>query len=90
MSKKVLIDVTQECIDKGVRGDCELCAVAIAARNCELFGECRVRDTYLFASRSYGGPGRIELPMIAQQFIKRFDGVATVKPFSFEVEVPDE
>jgi hypothetical protein len=86
----VLIQVTQEHIDEGVRRDCEQCPVAMAIlAACRAAGQpltsIQVDGAYVSADR----PGETlgaDLPLIASDFIESFDGMDPVAPFCFDLE----
>ena len=80
----VLISVTQEHIDKGVKTSCGSCPIAIAAKEVFIEGieiavgiNCIGIDTYF-----------VDVPGPARRFIRAFDDGKFVRPFSFEIDVP--
>lgn len=84
----MLIEVTQEDIDHGVRTSCHSCPVARAARRAALRATGRriAVDVAPWDIR-FGRDYFVErpLPNAAQQFIKLFDLRHAVRPFSFEI-----
>ncbi len=88
---KYRVSVTNRHIKAGVFGSCSLCPVALALRE--------ALPDYAFAvgwgSFTVCVPGeelgeniaRIETPLLARRFIKKFDSLNAVRPFSFYVEV---
>lgn len=93
---KFHINVTQECIDKGKRCDCELCPIALAAVEAGIpsvgVGKSAMNVYSNFSVMNvYGNPSYVVgLPNVAHNFIDAFDRGDTVKPFEFDIEVPDE
>ncbi len=85
---KVLVEVTQEDIDKGRRYKGgrrgEFCPVARALRR----GTTSNRVTVGFVRATVQGR-LIELPLPAIVFIEMFDRDKPVSPFSFEIELPE-
>lgn len=98
---KVTVDVTQEDIDHGESNNCYNCPVARAA--VRALGQTAVIAVSANAINVFGEDGTrelvIALPIEATQFIDTVDRCVdevgsiafrkVVKPFSFEVEVPD-
>lgn len=78
----MLIDVTQECIDKGERGSMGFCPIALAIGNLGI-EHCWVgRHKVIFDYDTEAA-----LPEIAMQFVRAFDeGEAAVQPIQFEIE----
>lgn len=84
------LDITQEHIDKGIRGSFESCPIALAAKK-----ECPGKRIHINSAtiRAYDitddndrETGLIYwLPVAARDFIQAFDGREPVKPFSFEI-----
>lgn len=78
------IDVTQEDIDQGTRGQCKLCPVALAISRASgftafvRFGVTLFDDYRLEVERS-------GLPQAAVDFICKFDSELPVQPFSFDL-----
>jgi hypothetical protein len=84
----VLVEVTQEDIDKGKRGDPWCCPAARAleratGKKWSVVGPLcsRVDD------RKQAIGKRITLPQEVFDFVRAFDGGEPVSPFSFELEV---
>lgn len=80
----VKIDVTQDMIDKGIRGNTSLCPIAKALRAAGL--KRPSVGTYAFFDMKKERY-QIELPKKALTFITHFDGQGrnAVKPFSFNL-----
>ena len=83
------VEVTEQDIADGVRGDCEHCAIVLAMRR--LFPSAH----YIWVDGSSTGiwNGRIgmksrswTLPESALEFIEHFDASEPVWPFSFDAE----
>lgn len=97
--RQVTVEVTQEDIDKGQRG--EVCSCAIALAVTRALGEPVVVGPQIdnlftwavFARRgaSVSLTGRViaKLPKEAREFAGRFDRMLEVEPFSFAVEVAE-
>jgi hypothetical protein len=87
--KTVTIEVTQEDIEKGERGECEKCALALAVSRVTKY---RV-EIGLYEAEFYDGPelcvGSSDLPIAAMVFVERFDNGHPVSPFTFPLEVPE-
>jgi len=82
----MLIEVTQDDIERGVVADCFRCPIANAVR--DVLGpdavvrvECDFMDI---------GAKTVKLPIEAMKFIEAFDAEESVEPFSFEVEYEPE
>lgn len=85
---KLHIEVTQDDIDRGIpRSNCR-CPIALAVKRTTKWRAFDVGSTYFY--RKY----KITiLPESARQFIDRFDDRGNhipVKPFSFDIEIPDK
>lgn len=85
---KTTINVTQEEIYGGVRGDCERCPIALAIQRCvPNVRTVSVCDSEIeiglwgIPSMSVNDP-----PSEAVDFIRKFDNGLDVSPFSFEIE----
>jgi len=87
----VTIKVTQECIDKGKRTNCEKCPVALAVRpliKAPYFAtvggaSVNIRLNATEVEKS------ISLPYEAACFINDFDAMNKVpKPFEFQIDIP--
>lgn len=82
------INVTQEDIDRGERGQCRTCPIAKA-----VIRELDETDVYVIGPYlviGIHGPTRltIDLPDAVTRFVEDFDSEDSVAPFSFELEVP--
>jgi len=82
---KVKISVTQEHINYGRRGSCHDCPIALAVCAALRAGRVRVTPGFIDYKRYLDIP----LPAEAQLFITRFDAEVSVKPFEFELEIPE-
>jgi hypothetical protein len=80
----MIIHVTQEDIDNGVRQDCRCCPVALALKRV-----ARIQRVFL-GGVSLSPTKIIWFPPEVKRFIERFDWRNTVQPFSFELDIPDE
>lgn len=86
MSRKVLVEVTAEDIERGEPGDACSCAIARAAERAGFY-----RPTFwpVSCAMVYGElRSRVELPPECGVFGVQFDRHIPVAPFSFEVEIP--
>ena len=75
----MIIEVTQDDIRNGVKGDTCACPVALALQR--YFSTYIQVDAYVVAI----GLEQIELPVKVKTFIKDFDNGHTVCPFAFEL-----
>ena len=99
----VEINVTQEHIDKGVKGDCDNCPIWHAIRplisdnyDFSIYGDtCNIYDK---ECRDDKHVAERWLPMLATQFISDFDDdgkpnlglePVEIKPFTFELDIPE-
>lgn len=91
----VKIDVTQECIDKGCRGQATNCAV-FHAINPLLKGpnrdnvHCAVTKDVISIHKDYFTVAKIKTPLVARNFISDYDAGNEVAPISFELDIPEE
>ena len=75
------IKVTQEHIDKGIRGKCRLCPIALAIK--DEIGKIVMVNVF-----DVDIDGQvIRLPTTAFDFVQRFDADLKVSPFTFELEL---
>lgn len=91
---KITIDVTQECIDKGIQEDVAYCPIALAIRGimppgteiCVLHEDVSIEkfreDEYIFLKGNF--------PLEITNFISAFDSGYQVEPFSFELELTED
>ena len=83
----VEVEVTKRDIDRGERGKCDLCPVALAVRR-------RWRKRTLTVSsydiKKYFGMGIASLPPGVCKKISTFDHTGIMKPFKFKVRVNRE
>lgn len=87
---KTTINVTREHIKEGERGVCNHCPVALAIESV-----CAPRTSVSVSNRAVvliGAAATIRktLPYEVQDFIKDFDTFEKVRPFSFDLDIPDE
>lgn len=84
------INVTVEDIRRGCRESEFACPIALAIRRATGRGvEVTPYSAHLY-SQEYLVKVKVPLPDDARAFIRRFDGGAAVRPFSFELDVaPD-
>lgn len=75
----MLIKVTAEDIKNGKRALTDCCPVALATSR--LLGKVRVTPRYLYATNVM-----VLLPLVAVNFIYKFDRGEPVRPFTFELE----
>ena len=89
--RKILVQVTSEDIQEGVRENCLYCPVALALHR--TLGTAPGR---LFAISSYVGSNQVMiggkkyfLPKVAVDAIANFDSGSPVELFSFEIEIEE-
>ena len=82
---KIKISVTQEDIDNGWRRSCNCCPIALATRRVSGWKAPCVGNSLLWDD---GDPHSymLELPMVALDFINRYDVGDAVTPFEFEID----
>lgn len=91
---KLRIDVGTRHIERGHVEDCRTCPVALALR--EQLPEREpfnwsVGDEFATLESSVGYPTfTVVLPHEAQSFIEKFDSLADVYPFAFEIDLPED
>ena len=76
----MIIEVTQDHIDRGNQGDCEYCPIAIAIRATLKDYSISVGGTIFEYKNSY-----YKLPEKAMKFVQAFDNTLPVQPFTFEL-----
>ena len=82
----MLIRVTQEHIDKGVRDDCRQCPVALAIQEATK-SIVDVLPMYCQFTYISDWPGKaVNLPIEVTEFIKGFDSEGFGLPFTFELD----
>jgi len=86
---KLTINVTARDIEYGKRLSCQSCPIARACRRLKYFQNCAVSNLRIYFNRVVTTDNSIELPREASEFIEKFDRGKKVKPFKFEIEVPD-
>jgi hypothetical protein len=84
------INVTQDDIDHGQRGECAHCPIALAAQRVfpNKYVMVALVQMYLDSSVDVLDGERIHLPEEATAFITAFDRCQPVSPFVFTVDVP--
>lgn len=88
------VNVTQEMIDNGVQDNCEKCPVALALNTAMTEADYEYAHLEVIDPEFFYLWGREEhcigLPGEASEFINDFDydGRESVKPISFEVQLP--
>ncbi len=84
---KFMIKVTQDYIDNGIKEDGDWCPVALAIKELPLIdGDVSVDgDSILLPDGE-----ALDLPASVSDFVHAFDAGALVKPFSFEVDIPED
>jgi hypothetical protein len=86
------IEVTQEDIDKGVRGTTCLCPVALAIRrSLKVPLACHMNKSIRITKPEY--PPEVykaRSPVSVLDFVHGFDNYLEVKPFTFELDIPEE
>lgn len=90
MNKRILVDVTQEDIEMGERRASMRCPVALAVRRVPELSACVVGPKDVI-SDSPAHPNGLDIPLpgAAIKFVLRFDSGRPVRPFSFELELPE-
>jgi hypothetical protein len=79
---RIKINVTQEHIDKGIRGNTKYCPIARAVKQ-EGFTDVDVDGETVDWADKCGNYFSVTLPPIAEQFVHDFDDKMEVKPISF-------
>lgn len=93
-TRKIIVDVTQEHIDCGVRKSCDHCPISLAVLEALELSQDGPDDLILGVTDSYvcfynKNSYQSKLPPVASDFIDAFDrDKGLVYPFSFELEVP--
>jgi hypothetical protein len=90
---KVIIEVTQQDIDNGIRNACSKCPIALALTRTmgSAFSEVTITTCSThFPLRENKEDLRAYIPEIARNFIQTFDKGLPVKPLSFELEMTTE
>lgn len=82
--KIITVRVTQDDIDRGVRGSTTDCPVARAL--CRAVPNAFIR---VWKDVAFVRIHRVEIPPKVRRFIHDFDDYRAVKPFSFEIDIPD-
>lgn len=85
----MIITVTQEHIDKGVKKHCERCALSLAFHDSGFpKAGIGVMSVWPFGLDKEHEQRRWDLPEKAVSFREGFDGGWPVKPFTFEMHIP--
>lgn len=85
---KIIIEVTQRDINLGYAKQAMNCPIARACNRHKQFNKASCYD--FIENRSNSRLlWRVEMPIKAFQFIQAFDTGKLVKPFSFDLEIPD-
>lgn len=80
---EIMVEVTQEDIDKTTGGECHKCPIALAiARS---VGQM----VLVFPTQFTLGGDLFRLPPVAVEFIREFDKKNLVSPITFTLTVPD-
>lgn len=82
---QVTVNVTQEHIENGQRGDCGLCPVALAFHDAG-YPDVQVR---CYGVRLKKGAECLPLPKAVTCWISNFDLLGEGEPFGFELEMSD-
>ena len=82
----MIVTVTQDHIDKGVRNDCTECALALALRPHFSFTIPGVFDSCVVVL-SGGQLKYSDLPENAEIWLRKFDLGQEVEPFEFELDI---
>ncbi len=83
----MLIEVTQNDIDEGRRGECELCPVARAIKRASGSHCVYVDPTEVLLGENVLEATWTKLPEEAAQFIEDYDNMQPVDPFSFNLNI---
>jgi hypothetical protein len=85
------IIITQDDINKGKRGECSLCPVALAAQRAfpDKCPQVAAWNMYLDSSADVLDGPSITLPDEVREFIVAFDRGQSVSPFAFTIRVPE-
>lgn len=80
-----MVNITQEDIDKGIRGMSNACAIARGLQRVDVFNKEDLKSVYVNGSQLFRvGTELYTLPKKAQAFIDQFDAdKSKAKPFSF-------
>lgn len=87
----ITVQVAEEDIANGERANCELCPIKLAlhrlmdANSISVWNRC----VDIFFTKPKWACLRIELPDAVRNFIKSFDAMYPVAPFSFDLKIPD-
>lgn len=79
-TKMTIINITQEDIDSGCKGNCSLCPIALALSRTFNTREVQVSNSYIRVGEKW-----YFIPIQARFFIRSFDTYRAVQPFSFEL-----
>lgn len=88
----IQIDVTQDHIDNGKRYECNACPVALAfQKHINDDYSFEINDEYIDVVTKFNGytQAEITVPCTVTAFVRDFDSIKPVKPFSFQIDIPD-
>lgn len=93
-TKPLVVNVTQEDIDKGEAASCSSCPIALALRRiaplARVYTDCVALAGELYSPKAIlESHTFIRLPEEAMKFIQTFDFRNHVSPFSFTLQVPE-
>jgi len=86
MVERIEVSVTEEDIRNGFTNNCRYCPIANALRRMGYDPRVDGLDIVLIGEGSKDVC--VSTPDVANEFIKRFDDMEPVKPFTFELEIP--
>jgi hypothetical protein len=86
----VKVEVTQDDINNGKRGECSRCPLALAIRRAVRPEICVLVGSFDYVLQGDRTRHNRSLPQIAKNFVRRFDDFAKCKPVSFSLCIPDD
>jgi hypothetical protein len=86
---KITVSVTEEDINKGIIGSSCSCPVALAIKKSTNFHPSVDHYTAALLNPEDDGLTLCDLPHSVRCFIFAFDDHKPVRPFTFELEIPD-
>ncbi len=81
---KMIIKVSDKHIKDGMKGKANYCPIALALREVVNTDNVSVDGSEIVIDKEF-----LPTPGVAESFIGQFDGNKPVKPFSFELNVPE-
>ncbi len=90
--KTIKIEVTQDDIDNGLQGNCISCPIGRAINrllNQNYFGRATYDLVKIHSKPSCGVVYVYPMPIHGGNFITSFDKCYKVKPFSFDIDIPE-